>query len=31
VPGRNHLDVVDDLVTPGQRLHALAWELVDKA
>lgn len=31
VPGRNHLDVVDALVEPGQRLHALAWELVDKA
>ena len=31
VPGRNHLDVVDTLVEPGQRLHALAWELIDKA
>ena len=31
VPGRNHLDVLDTLVEPGQRLHALAWELIDKA
>ncbi len=29
VPGRHHLDVLDDLVNPSLRLHRLALELLD--
>jgi arylformamidase len=31
IPGRNHLDVMDTLVEPGERLYALAWKLIDEA